>query len=63
MRIIGIARAAFPYEPSSRDGSDEDVPSLDLDEVGDTSVNSDLPLSNSPELLYKVMLRRASQRF
>jgi hypothetical protein len=46
VRVIGMAGAAFPYEPSSGDDSDEDVPGLDLDEVGDTSVLSDIPQSN-----------------
>ena len=46
VRVIGMAGAAFSYEPSSGDDSDEDVPGLDLDEVGDTSVLSDIPQSN-----------------
>lgn len=51
MRVIGMAGAAFPYEPSSRDDSDEDVPGLDLEEVGDTSILSDIPQSNPLEPL------------
>lgn len=43
MRVIGMAGAAFPYEPSSKDDSDDDVPAFELDEVGDTSVLSDIP--------------------
>jgi hypothetical protein len=54
MRVIGMAGAAFPYEPSSRDDWDEDVPDLNLDEVGDTSILSDIPRSNLRELLYEV---------
>jgi hypothetical protein len=41
-RVIGMASAAFLYEPGSGDDSDEDVPGLDLDEVGDTSFLSDI---------------------
>src|ERR1700709_2011546 len=55
VRVIGMAGAAFPFEVTYRDDSDEDVPGLDLDEVGDSSFISDL--SNSPECL-----RQASQR-
>jgi len=54
MRVIGMAGAAFPYDPSSGDDSDEDVPGLDLDEVGDTSILSDIPQSNPLELLDEV---------
>ncbi|KAF7880447.1 uncharacterized protein EAF02_007293 [Botrytis sinoallii] len=41
-RVVGMAGAAFPYEPSSGDDSDEDIPGLDLDEAGDTSVLSEI---------------------
>ncbi|ESZ95407.1 hypothetical protein SBOR_4202 [Sclerotinia borealis F-4128] len=53
-RVIGMSGAAFPYEPSSGDDSDEDVPGLDLDEVGGTPVFSDIPQTNPPELLHEV---------
>ena len=38
-----MAGAAFPYEPGSGDGSDDDVPSLGLGEAGDMSFLSDTP--------------------
>jgi len=54
VRVIGMAGAAFPYEPGSGDDSDEDVPGLDLDGVGDTSFLSDIPQSNPLERPYEV---------
>lgn len=45
VRVVGMAGAAFPYEPSSGDDSDEDVPGLDPYEA-DTSALSDIPRSN-----------------
>jgi len=50
-RVIGMAGAAFPYEATSGDDSVEDVPGLELDEVGDASFISDLP--NSPVCLHQ----------
>jgi hypothetical protein len=50
-RVIGMAGAAFPYEPGSGDRSDGDVPGLDLDEVGDASFLSEIP---PQELSYEV---------
>ncbi|TGO42522.1 hypothetical protein BHYA_0007g00210 [Botrytis hyacinthi] len=46
MRVIGMAGAAFPDELSSGGDSDEDIPGLDLDEVGDTSVLSEILLGD-----------------
>ncbi|KAF7946224.1 hypothetical protein EAE96_009226 [Botrytis aclada] len=54
MRVVGMAGAAFPYEPSFGDDSDEDIPGLDLDEVGDTSVLSDIFQGSPLELQYEV---------
>lgn len=54
VRVVGMAGAAFPYEPSSGDDSDKDIPSLDLGEVGDTSILSDIPPLHPLEQRYKV---------
>ncbi|KAE8446027.1 hypothetical protein EG329_012666 [Mollisiaceae sp. DMI_Dod_QoI] len=53
-RVVGMAGAAFPYEPTSGDDDwdDSDVPGLVLDK---TSFISDL--SNSPEVLHQVNRR------
>lgn len=56
-RVVGMAGAAFPYEPTSGDDPDDDVPGLELDEVGDASFASDVP--KSPEFLRQVNRRLA----
>jgi hypothetical protein len=54
-RVIGMAGAAAPYEPGwADDDSDEEIPNLGLDEVGDTSFVSAGPsLPASPQFLRK----------
>jgi hypothetical protein len=55
-RVVGMAGAAVPYEADWGDDSDEEVPNLGLDEVGDISFVSDLGLLDSPQFLRKVNL-------
>lgn len=58
-RVVGMAGAAFPYEPGwgdDEDEWDEEVCNLGPDEVENASFISDFDLPDSPEFLRKVNL-------